>query len=133
MPTASLNRETIEIPAGLDDIVVVQALSCIPGGRTLDVSGLPEDVTVIKSGHILIVDEKTKAVSPLNITGSAYDTLPEGKKYYGVLKVSIPKRAPFASIITAGQINAAASPAPVTDEIKTALSRIEFLYASSSH
>lgn len=129
MPTASLNRETIEISDGLDGIVVVQALSQIPGGRTLDVSGLPADVTVIRSGHVLVEDKETKAISPLGITNGAYVSLPEGKKYRGVLKASVPKRAPFAAIITAGQINAAASPAPVTDEIKAALSRIEFLYS----
>lgn len=129
MPTASLNRETIEIDDGLDCIVVVQALSDIPGGRTLDVSGLPADVTVIRSGHILVEDNETKALSPLGISDSAYVSLPVGKKYYGVLRKSVSKARPFAAIITAGQINAAASPAPVTDEIKAALSRIEFLYS----
>lgn len=129
MPTASLNRETIEIDDGLDSIVVVQVLSDIPGGRTLDVSGLPADVTKILSGHVLVEDKETKAVSPLGITDGAYAPLPEGKKYYGVLRKSVSKARPFAPIITAGQINAAASPAPVTDEIKAALSRIEFLYS----
>ena len=128
MPTANLTRERIELTDGLDSIVVVQALSEIPGGRTLDVSGLAADVESVKSGHVLVIDTKTKAVSPLGITEGAYDTLPTGKKYYGVLKFSVLKRDPRAAIITAGQINVAASPAPVTDAIKTGLPLIQWLY-----
>lgn len=128
MPTANLTREKIELNDGLDSIVVVQAISQIPGGRTLDVSGLAANVESVKSGHVLVIDTKTKTVSPLGITNGAYDTLPTGKKYYGVLKVSVLKRDPRAAIITAGQINVAASPAPVTDAIKTGLPHIQWLY-----
>ncbi len=128
MPTANLTREKIELNDGLDSIVVVQAISQIPGGRTLDVSGLTANVESVKSGHVLVIDTKTKAVSPLGITDGVYDTLPTGKKYYGVLKASVLKRDPRAAIITAGQINVAASPAPVTDAIKAGLPLIQWLY-----
>ncbi len=128
MPTANLTREKIELNDGLDSIVVVQAISQIPGGRTLDVSGLAANVESVKSGHVLVIDTKTKAVSPLGITEGVYDTLPTGKKYYGVLKASVLKRDPRAAIITAGQINVAASPAPVTDAIKAGLPLIQWLY-----
>lgn len=128
MPTANLTREKIELNDGLDSIVVVQAISQIPGGRSLDVSGLAANVESVKSGHILVIDTKTKAVSPLGITDGAYETLPTGKKYYGVLKASVLKRDPRAAIITAGQINVAASPAPVTDAIKAGLPLIQWLY-----
>lgn len=128
MPTANLTREKIELNDGLDSIVVVQAISQIPGGRTLDVSGLAANVESVKSGHVLVIDTKTKAVSPLGITKGVYDTLPTGKKYYGVLKASVLKRDPRAAIITAGQINVAASPAPVTDAIKAGLPLIQWLY-----
>lgn len=128
MPTSNLNREKIEINDGLDSIVVVQSLSEIPGGRTLDISALGEDVASVKSGHILVIDEKTKHVSPLAITDGSYAAVGEGKKVYGVLKCTVTKRDPRASIITAGQINVAASPAPVNDAIKAALPRIGWLY-----
>lgn len=127
-PTANLNREKIELNDGLDCIVVVQSLSEIPGGRTLDVSALGEDVLSVKSGHILVIDDKTKVVSPLEIESGKYKAVSEGKTVYGVLKATVLKRNPQAAIITAGQINVAASPAPVTDEIKKALPRIGFLY-----
>lgn len=128
MPTANLTREKIELNDGLDSIVVVQAISQIPGGRTLDVSGLAANVESVKSGHVLVIDTKTKAVSPLGITDGAYETLPTGKEYYGVLKASVLKRDPRAAIITAGQINVAASPAPVTEAIKAGLPLIQWLY-----
>lgn len=132
MPTANLNKQKIEVNDGLDCIVVIQALSQLPGGCTLDVTGLSDDTTVIKSGHVLVMDKKTKEISPLKIEGENYGSLDEGKEYFGVLKCSVLKNDPRAAVITAGQINEAASPAPVTDEIKKALPRIQWLYGTSN-
>ena len=130
MPTADLKRASIEVNDGLDAIVIVNDLGDVPGGRTLDVSGLATDVEVIRSGHILIQNDTTKAVKPLGVTSEAYDdTLPEGHSYLGVLKASVLKKDPRAAILTIGQVNAAASPYPVTPAIKTGLPRIEFLNA----
>lgn len=128
MPTAELNKEQILIDGGKDSVVIVKALADIPGGRTLDVSGVAADVNVIRAGHILVQDDTTKAVSPLGVTGSAYDTLGAGKSYLGVLKVSVLKKDPRAAIVTMGQVNAAASPYPVTEEIKAGLPNIQFLF-----
>lgn len=127
MPTADLKRTSYEVNDGLDAIVIVNDLGDVPGGRTLDVSGLPADVDVVKSGHILIQDDKTKAVKPLGVASNAYETLPAGHSYLGVLKASVLKKDPRAAILTIGQVNAAASPYPVTAAIKTGLPRIEFL------
>lgn len=129
MPTADLKRASIEVNDGLDAIVIVNDLGDVPGGRTLDVSGLATDVEVIRSGHILIQNDTTKAVKPLGVTSEAYDMLPEGHSYLGVLKASVLKKDPRAAILTIGQVNAAASPYPVTAAIKTGLPRIEFLNA----
>lgn len=128
MAVSNLNKETIEVNDGLDSIVIVNALGDIPGGRTLDVSGVAADVTVIRSGHILIQNDTTKEVLPLGVSDGNYATLPGGHSYFGVLKVSVLKNDPRAAIVTMGQINAAASPYPVTEAIKTGLPRIEFLY-----
>ena len=68
MPTADLKRASIEVNDGLDAIVIVNDLGDVPGGRTLDVSGLATDVEVIRSGHILIQNDTTKAVKPLGVT-----------------------------------------------------------------
>lgn len=129
MPTADLTRDRIEVNDGLDSIVIVNDLGDIPGGRTLDVSGLAADVEVVRSGYILIQNDTTKAVKPLGVTDGAYETLPAGHSYFGVLKTSVLKKDPRAAILTIGQVNAAACPYPVTDAIKTGLPRIEFLNA----
>lgn len=130
MPIANLNREKIEVNDGLDSIVIINALADIPGGRTLDVSGLPSGTTVVKAGHILIQKNEDQSVlpMPLNSAGTAYASLPSGHSFLGVLKATVLVSDPRAAILTAGQVNAAASPAPVTSAIKSGLPRIEFLY-----
>lgn len=113
-----------------DCIVIVNALTDVPGGRTLDVSGLPSDMKVLNAGHIIVKTTATGVHKPLAVTGTplAYDSKSEGDEFVGVLKASIPVSDPRAAIVTSGQINAAASPFPVTDTIKSGLPRIEFLY-----
>lgn len=126
MPTAQINKDAFVLDDGKDSIVIISALTDIPGGRTLDVSGVTSDV--VRAGHVLIQDNVTKAIAPLGVSGTSYVTLPEGKSYVGVLKCSVLKRDPRAAIVTAGQVNAAASPYPVTEEIKAGLPRITFIY-----
>lgn len=113
-----------------DCIVIVNALTDVPGGRTLDVSGLPSDMKVINAGHIIVKTTATGVHKPLAATGTplAYDSKAAGDEFVGVLKASIPVSDPRAAIVTSGQINAAASPFPVTETIKNGLPRIEFLY-----
>lgn len=123
-----LNREQLEVQTGKDSIVIVNALGDVPGGRSLDVSDLAEDVEVIHAGHIIIKETATGAAKPLPVSGEAYEALPEGHTYWGVLKVSVLKKDARAAIVTIGQVNAAASPYPVTEQIKAGLPRIEFLY-----
>lgn len=127
MALANLNLEKIQVDDGLDSIVLVSDLGDIPGGRTLDVSGVASGTTVIKAGHIII---KTAAgeYAPLGITNGAYNSLTSGQSYVGVLKKSVLVSDPRAAILTIGQVNAAASPYPVTDTIKSGLPRIQFLY-----
>ena len=128
MPTANLNRKSIEVNDGLDSIVIVKDLGDIPGGRSLDVSGVAADVEYLRAGHILVKNDATKAVSPLGVSEGAYVALPSGHTYLGVLKASIAVKDARAAILTVGQVNAAASPYPVTADIKAGLPNIQFLY-----
>ncbi len=127
MATSSLNRDAVQINDGNDSIVIIKDIADIPGGRVLDVSAVDADTAVIRAGHVLY---KTKAgdIAPLPVSGEAYVTLPDGGTYVGVLKVSVLVSDPRAAILTMGQVNAAASPYPVTADIKTALPHIQFLY-----
>ena len=126
MSTANLKQNEIVLDDGLDSIVIVKCLGDIPGGRSLDVSEWSDEV--VKSGHILVQNDTTKVIRPLGVTNNAYATLPPGHSYLGVLKCSISKKDPRASILTIGQVNASASPYPVTKEIKTGLPNIQFIY-----
>lgn len=125
--TANLNRDGLEVQMGNDGIVIVKALCDVPGGRTLDVSGLPSDMKVIKAGHIIIKDSENFKPMPINSGGDGYASLPSKHSYVGVLKASILVKEPQAAILTIGQVKAAACPYTVTDGIKSGLPRIEFL------
>lgn len=129
MATSNLQRDTIEIQDGLDSIVVVKDLGDIPGGRTLNVEDLPSTIAVLKAGHIIIAKDDEYKPMPIASSGTAYGTLPTGYSYVGVLKHSVSVKDARASILTIGQVNASASPYPVTSAIKTALNNIHFLYA----
>jgi len=127
MPEANLNKESILVDDGIDSIVIINDLGDIPGGRTLDVSGVASGTTVIKAGHIIIKDASGN-YKPLGVTEGAYNALSTGESYEGALKASVLVSDPRAAILTIGQVNAAASPYPVTDTIKAGLPRIQFLY-----
>lgn len=130
MPEANLNKESNVVNTGKDGIVIINALTDIPGGRTLDVSGLPASMKVIKAGHIIVKTTSTGVHKPLalNDGGTAYASKSEGDEYVGVLKASIPVSDPRAAIMTSGQVNAAASPYAVTSGIKEGLPLIQFMY-----
>ncbi|MCD8313569.1 MAG: hypothetical protein LUC24_05350 [Bacteroidales bacterium] len=134
MPAASLNRGKIQVDDGLASIVIIKDLGDLPGGRTLDVSGVADDVKVLKAGHILVQNDATGAVSPLGVTTDEttskpkYEALPEGCSYVGVLKANILVEDARAAVLTIGQVNAAASPVPVTDEIVKGLPLVQFLH-----
>lgn len=128
MSTVDLNKDKILLDDGMDSIVIVKDLGDIPGGRSLEVKKLETEGDVIKSGHVIIKKDTNKPVFlPLGVKDGNYVELPAGHSYVGVLKASVLKKDPRAAILTMGQVNAAASPYPVTDAIKEGLPNIQFL------
>lgn len=121
-----LERDNIFVDDGNDGKIIIRDLADIPGGRALDVSSWSEDV--IKAGHVIKYTAATKAYAPLGVSDGAYASLSEGEAYAGVLKTSVLKAKPFGAIMTMGEVNAAASPYPVTSTIASALPQIKFLY-----
>lgn len=127
--SASLNRDSYLINDGNDSKVIIRNLAAIPGGVTLDMSNWTPNE--LRAGHIIKHNTSTGVYSPLGITGSdndTYDSLGANEEYAGVLVTSILKDKPFAPVMTIGEVNAAASPYPITSTIKAGLPRIEFLY-----
>ena len=125
MSVTNLNRTPEHFDDGNDSIVIVRDLGDIPGGRSLDVTEVTEDV--IRAGHILISNDSTKEVKPLGVSEAAYASKPSGWSYIGVLKHSVLKTDARAAILTIGQVNAAACPYPITADIKAGLPHIQFL------
>lgn len=125
MSTVNLNKSSELYDSGNDAIVVVRDLGDIPGGRALDVTDVVEDV--IRAGHILVMNDTTKEVKPLGVSGEAYVALPSGHSYLGVLKHTVLTAEASAAILTIGQVNAAACPYPITADIKTGLPHIQFI------
>lgn len=130
MATANLNVSEVQIVDSLDGIVVIDALSEIPGGRTLDVSGWSG--SVVKAGNIIVRDPATDTYKPLGITGTAYAAIAAKHEYVGVLKFAVSVNDPRAAIVLQGTVNEAASPAPVTAAIKAALPGLKWLYGKAA-
>lgn len=126
MATTSLNRDSYLIDDGNDYKVIVRDLADVPGGRSLDMTGWTDEV--IRAGHIIKHNTSTDEYSPLGVSTGAYVSLEANEEYAGVLKVSILKDRALAAIMTMGEVNAAASPYPVTSTIAAGLPQIKFLY-----
>lgn len=126
MAKLDLSAKKEQIVFGNDNIVIQKWISGINGGRTLNVEGFAEKV--IKAGHVIIV--KDGDYKPMPVKGEAYDALPDGYKYAGVLYRSILTEKPAASIMTWGEVNSVAIPYPmdtIMADFKTACPHIDFI------
>ena len=103
MPQANLSRTPEVIDTSADSVVIALLLEDIPGGRTLDVTGVTDEV--IKAGHVIVEETATGALKPLGVTDGAYASLPSGHTYKGVLVGTIPTARPMASIMVRGRVN----------------------------
>jgi len=129
MAVVDLKDDKKELITGNDNVVIIDVFQSIRGGRSLDVTGFPNDV--INAGHVIIMETATKEYKPMpiNSLGTAYDTLPVGHVYAGILIASILKKRAFAGIMVRGTVNPAASPFPLTTiltAVKAALPLIDF-------
>ena len=124
---ASINNAGYEVSRGNDTIVITKPVTTIPGGVTLDTTGYNEPV--IKAGQIVVKEKATGKYKPLGVSGSDYTALaPDTDEPVGVVVATVKKERPFVSVMTIGQVNAAASPYKVTEEIAKALPGIDFIY-----
>lgn len=129
MPTADLSR-SFSVDTSGDSVVIQEQLEVIPGGRTLDVTGVTAEA--LKAGHVLIEETATGNIKPLGITSGAYVTLPTGHTYKGILYTTILTAKPLASILVRGTVNEEAAKnvhelPSVPAGAKTALSLIRFV------
>lgn len=120
-----MKQELITKKMHLEDnsVVIKKFFKGIEGGRTLDVADFTDEV--INAGHVIITDGNN-AYKPMPVKGGAYDELPEGFSYAGVLYSSILKEKPAAAIMTWGVVNSEALPYAVPEAFKTACPHIDF-------
>lgn len=117
------------VETGNDSIVIRNALGYVKGGRTLDMDGFAD--AVVKAGHVIIKNSTTEEYKPMPVVDGAYDSLPDGYEYAGVLVGTVLASAPFASILYAGEVNDEASPysvASIKAAMKSALPQLVFMH-----
>lgn len=127
------NPKCERIVSGNDSVVIRKYIAGVHGGRTLDVSGF--EGTNIPAGFVIIKKEVDGNVvyQPMPVIPAVpakpaqgetpavaaqpakYGTLPAGASYVGILKSTIPVNEPAAAIMTAGVVNSALLPYPMTD------------------
>ena len=101
--TANLNNTPIEYDTTMDSVVIIKLVHDIPGGKTLDVTGVTDEV--LKAGRVIVEETATGILKPLKIVSDAYEALPSGHAYKGVLVATILKKRPFASVMLSGHVN----------------------------
>lgn len=118
------------IITGNDNVVIVDVFQSVRGGRTLDVTGFPNNV--IHAGHLVIMETATKEYKPMPLTPAktGYDALPAGHEYAGVVIQSKETKDPRVGILLRGTVNYKAAPFDMTsilDAVKEALNLIKFV------
>lgn len=121
--------EENNIPSnGKDQVVIINPLGYISGGRSLDVSAVTD--TAIYAGHIIVKDKTTDVFRPLEVAGTDFSDIKTTDEIVGVLASSIKKKKAFAGIVTMGIVNDLAMPfkvsAALMTKIKTALPALQF-------
>ena len=118
------------IITGNDNIVIVDILEVVRGGRTLDVSGFTKPV--INAGHLVIMETATREYKPmpLDASGTDYAALPAGHEYAGVAIQSKETKDPRVGILVRGTVNYKAAPydmSSILDDVRKVLNRINFV------
>lgn len=116
---ADLTNEEKVILSGEDSIVIRRLISSVIGGRTLDMTGFPDEY--IKAGHPVIYEKSTDTWKPFPVSNGAFSTLPAGSEYKGVVIATKPAKRPFVGIMYAGEVNDEVMPYKLTDAMRTAL------------
>lgn len=98
-----LANTPVQIDTTLDVVIIKKVVHDIPGGKTLDTTGVVEEV--LKAGRVIIIETATGIHKPLAISANSYASLPAGHAYKGILIASILTKKPFASIMLGGDVN----------------------------
>lgn len=117
--TADITKQNEVFVDGKDSVVIRRIGGSITGGRTLDLTGFPEDS--VRAGHVIIRETASGTCKPLGVSSGEFGELPAGHEYVGVLIASVTKGEPFAAIMYDGEVNDLAMPYALTQTHRTAL------------
>ena len=125
----NLTYPSKEVITEIDNIVIKRNIDGYEGGRTLDMTGYK--LPVIYAGHPVIKETATNTCKPmpLNASNDAYEALPAGHTYAGIVPASKPADRPFVGVMTWGVVNPAAAKikyGSILTALKAALPHIEF-------
>lgn len=117
MSDLSLKKEFFS--DGNDSVIITHDLADLPGGCTLDCSGLPEGTEVVPAGSVIALSPNGKYVPVPIVDGELdeSDGIP-----VGILKRSVPVSDPRAAVLTMGQVNYKALPYVIGEQAMQALS-----------
>ena len=127
--TGNLSNNPQNVDAGFDSVTIIKMIEDIPGGKTLDVTGFSPEI--IRAGHLVIKETSSGIHKPMPVNGAAYDSLPAGHEYVGVVVASVLTTKPFVSVMVRGAVNEQAfvnggGYSSIPAAAKTALSLIRF-------
>ncbi len=130
-----LTSNTEQLLTGNDSIVIRKYIDGIEGGRALDLTEylkVAGTSSVLQAGHVIITKDGAYRPMPLATGATAYDTLPVGWAYAGILAASINASRDGAAIMTRGKVNASAAAQPydlasILTDLKAALPLVEFV------
>ncbi|AUD00942.1 hypothetical protein [Spirosoma pollinicola] len=126
----NLTNTGSQILTGNESIVIKKNLETIEGGRSLDVTSYTQ-AEVIQAGHVIIQETSTGNFKPMpvNTGATAYQALPTGHVYAGILVATVTTKRPMAAIMVRGTVNPSATPmdiATILTAVKAALPLILF-------
>lgn len=102
----NLTDEGETVDTSRDSIIIPHHEENIPGGKSLDVTGVDATLyPVISAGHPVIRETATGNYKALGITDGAFVALPSGHTYAGVVRASVLTTKPMASVMVRGTVN----------------------------
>lgn len=142
MAESNLGVYREDITTANDGIAIVQAVTDLPGGRTLEVAAYRESLEAYAAAHAeAVLAAAVYAGTPIGRTDAGEYlpfavgadgafTTPAGATPVGVARSTVRLSDPRVGIVTSGTVNWAAVPFKVGKEAREALPRLEFIHVA---
>lgn len=142
MAESNLGVYREDITTANDGIAIVQAVTDLPGGRTLEVAAYRESLEAYAAAHAEaglaaavyagtpIGRTEAGEYLPFAVGTDGAFTTPAGATPVGVARSTVRLNDPRVGIVTSGTVNWAAVPFRVSKEARAALPRLEFIHVA---